>query len=54
MDEVFRRFLHDTSGATAIEYGFIAGLIAIVCIGAFSAVGTKLSTRFNTFARNLS
>ncbi len=54
MHDVFRRFLHDMSGATAIEYGFVAGLIALVCIGAFTAIGTKLSTRFDTFARNLS
>ncbi len=54
MHEVFRRFLHDRSGATAIEYGLIAGLIAVVCITAFTAVGNKLSTKFNTIARNLS
>ena len=54
MHDVFRQFLRDTSGATAIEYGLIAGLIAVVCIGAFSAVGTKLSTKFNAVARNLS
>jgi len=54
MHEVFRRFLHDRSGATAIEYGLIAGLIAVVCITAFTAVGTKLSTKFNTIERNLS
>ncbi len=54
MHDVFHRFLSDTSGATAIEYGLIAGLIAVVCIGAFSAVGTKLSAKFNTITRNLS
>ena len=40
--------------ATAVEYGLIAGFIAMVCISAFTAIGTKLSTRFNTIARNLS
>lgn len=54
MHAVFRRFLRDTSGATAIEYGLIAGLIAVVCIAAFTAVGTKLSTKFYAVARNLS
>ncbi len=54
MHEVFRRFLHDRSGATAIEYGLIAGLIAVVCIGAFTAVGTKLNAKFNAVARGLS
>ena len=54
MHDVFRRFLRNTSGATAVEYGLIAGFIALVCISAFTAIGTKLSTRFNTIARNLS
>ena len=54
MHDVFRRFLHDTSGATAIEYSLIAGLIALVCIGAFTVIGTKLSTKFNAVARGLS
>ncbi len=54
MHEVFRRFLDDTSGATAIEYGLIAGLIAVVRIGAFKIVGTSLSAKFNAVARNLS
>ena len=40
MHDVFRRFLRDTSGATAIEYGLIGGLISVVCIGAFTVIGT--------------
>jgi len=52
--KILSRFAKDESGATAIEYGLIAGLIAVVCIGAFTAVGTKLSTKFNQISGNLS
>lgn len=44
------RFFSDESGATAIEYGLIAALIAVVVIGAVTAVGTGLSSTFNTVA----
>jgi len=47
---MIRKFLHDQSGATAIEYGLIAALIAVVVIGAVSAVGVNLSGQFNTIA----
>jgi pilus assembly protein Flp/PilA len=40
-------------GATAIEYGLIAALIAVAIIGAVSTVGTQLSTTFNTIGTNL-
>jgi pilus assembly protein Flp/PilA len=45
---LFARFMRDESGATAIEYGLIAALIAVVIIGAITTVGTKLSTTFST------
>ena len=45
---LFSRFVRDESGATAIEYGLIAALIAVVVIGAVTAVGTKLSSTFQT------
>jgi len=48
MSGILSRFVRDKSGATAIEYGLIAALIAVVIIGAVSTVGTKLSTTFNT------
>ena len=48
------RFLSDESGATAIEYGLLAALIAVVIIGAVKAVGTNLSGKFNDVANNLS
>jgi pilus assembly protein Flp/PilA len=51
--QLFSRFVHDESGATAIEYGLIAALIAVVIIGAVTAVGTKLSTTFTTVSTSL-
>jgi pilus assembly protein Flp/PilA len=50
MTNLFSRFVRDESGATAIEYGLIAALIAVVVIGAVTAVGTGLSTTFTTVA----
>ena len=44
------RFIRDESGATAIEYGLIAALIAVVIITAVTAVGSNLSTKFNNIA----
>jgi pilus assembly protein Flp/PilA len=46
MKKVFARFVKDNSGATAIEYGLIAGLIGVVIIGALTTVGTKVSAKF--------
>ena len=46
-------FVKDEDGATAIEYGLIAGLIAVVIIGAVTTVGTNLSGKFNTIATAL-
>jgi pilus assembly protein Flp/PilA len=40
--------VRDESGATAIEYGLIAALIAVVIIGAVQLVGSNLSTTFTT------
>jgi pilus assembly protein Flp/PilA len=47
------RFVRDESGATAIEYGLIAALIAVVIITALTAVGTQLSAKFNSVATTL-
>jgi pilus assembly protein Flp/PilA len=54
MKNLLSRFSQDQSGATAIEYGLIAGLIAVVIIAAITTVGTKLSAKFNVIAANLS
>jgi len=50
---IISRFVRDESGATAIEYGLIAALIAVVIITGVTAVGTKLSTTFDTLSTNL-
>ena len=50
MHNLLARFVRDESGATAIEYGLIAALIAVVIIGAITAVGTSLSSTFSTVA----
>ena len=47
---LFSRFVRDESGATAIEYGLIAALIAVVIITAVTSVGTNLTTTFTTVA----
>jgi pilus assembly protein Flp/PilA len=47
------RFVRDESGATAIEYGLIAALIAVVIITGVTAVGTKLSSTFTTLSTKL-
>ena len=50
---IFSRFIRDESGATAIEYGLIAALIAVVIITGVTAVGTSLSTTFNNLSTSL-
>jgi pilus assembly protein Flp/PilA len=53
MRNVFLNFCKDESGATAIEYGLIAALIAVVIITGVTAVGTSLSTTFTTVSGSL-
>jgi pilus assembly protein Flp/PilA len=45
-----KNFLKNESGATAIEYGLIAALIAVVIIGAVTATGTSLNRTFSSVA----
>jgi pilus assembly protein Flp/PilA len=47
------RFLKKEDGATAIEYGLIASLIAVAIVGVLLTVGSNLNTVFNTVASNL-
>ena len=47
------RLVRDDRGATAIEYGLIAALIAVAAISAFQLVGTNLSTTFHNIATQL-
>jgi len=45
MNKLIARFAKDESGATAIEYGLIAALIAVVIITTLGAIGTKLNAK---------
>ena len=49
----FRNLLADNAGATAIEYGLIAALIAVAAITAMSSLGDQLSTTFQTTSSEL-
>jgi pilus assembly protein Flp/PilA len=53
MQKTISRLLRDQSGATAIEYGLIAALIAVVIIGAVRVVGTSLQTTFTSVSNAL-
>jgi pilus assembly protein Flp/PilA len=48
MSNLIKRFARDESGATAIEYGLIVALIAVVIITAVTTVGTNLSASFTS------
>ena len=45
MSKFVSRFMNDESGATAIEYGLIVALIAVVVISAFTAIGENLNKK---------
>ncbi|MEK6639025.1 MAG: Flp family type IVb pilin [Pseudomonadota bacterium] len=49
----FRKMIKNSKGATAIEYGLIAALIAVAAISAMSQLGGKISTTFNNVSDNL-
>lgn len=49
----FKKILKSDDGATAIEYGLIAALIAVAAITAMTALGTDLSATFNNVSNNL-
>ena len=53
MTKFVSRFLKDESGATAIEYGLIVALIAVVIIAAVTTIGTKLNNNFSTVGNAL-
>ena len=53
MKTLFNRFVKDESGATAIEYGLIAALIAVACVSAMQLLGTNLNAKFKTVATTL-
>ena len=49
----FVKLIKNNKGATAIEYGLIAALIAVAAIGAMQGIGTKLNTTFNNVSNSL-
>lgn len=53
MSKIFARFAKNESGATAIEYGLIAALIALAIVTGATALGTGLSNQFNYVATEL-
>jgi pilus assembly protein Flp/PilA len=54
MKNLFSRFANDESGATAIEYGLIAALIAVVIIGALQLLGEELDSTFGEVSTAIS
>ncbi len=53
MSKLISRFVRDESGATAIEYGLSAALIAVVIITALTTLGTTLNAKFQSIASTL-
>jgi pilus assembly protein Flp/PilA len=49
----FLKLISNSKGATAIEYGLIAALIAVAAIAAMQSIGTKLGTTFNNVSASL-
>ncbi len=49
----FLNMIKNNKGATAIEYGLIAALIAVAAIGAMQGIGNKLGTTFNNVSSKL-
>ena len=50
---IVRNIINDQRGATAIEYGLIAALIAVAAVVVMGTVGTNLSSTFSTVASDL-
>jgi pilus assembly protein Flp/PilA len=53
MTNLMTRFLNDESGATAIEYGLIAGLIAVAIITGATSLGNSLDDMFSGLSTKL-
>ena len=49
----FLKLIKNNKGATAIEYGLIAALIAVAAITAVTSIGSKLGSTFNNVSSNL-
>jgi pilus assembly protein Flp/PilA len=50
---MLKSFFQDEAGASAVEYGLLVALIAVVIITAVTTLGTNLSTRFNSVATSI-
>jgi pilus assembly protein Flp/PilA len=53
MPRILQKLIADESAATAIEYGLVAALIAVVIITGVSAVGTQLSAKFSSLGTKI-
>ncbi|HMK68366.1 MAG TPA: Flp family type IVb pilin [Stellaceae bacterium] len=54
MRKLLLRLVRARAGATAIEYGLIAALIAVVTIAGLTTLGTNLNSKYNTIAQSVS
>lgn len=48
MTNLVRRFVHDESGATAVEYGLVAAGISVAIIAVMQGLGSRLNTTFSS------
>ncbi|WP_312834532.1 Flp family type IVb pilin [Comamonas sp.] len=53
MTNIIKNFWNDEEGATAIEYGLIAGLIAVGLLASLTSIGTELKEVFGKIAKSL-
>jgi pilus assembly protein Flp/PilA len=53
MKKLFSKIRNNESGATAIEYGLIAALIAVVLISSLTTLGSNMGTRFNSIGNSV-
>lgn len=53
MQNVFARFVKDESGATAIEYGLIAGLLSVIIITTLTTMGSQLQAIYTAISTGL-
>jgi len=53
MKKFLNRFIRSESGASAVEYGILVGVIALVVIVAATTLGTNLSSNFNDIANSI-
>jgi pilus assembly protein Flp/PilA len=53
-NKILKRFLRDETGASAVEYGLLVGLIAVAIMGGLVAVATSINTTFSTVETEMS